>query len=253
MKQQVRIYRPGPPGVEILHVRNVSGPIPKHVHASWCLALVERGERTITTSGLELRLNPGDAALIPPGMAHACVSPSEGCDFQAVSIRADLVPGIARQIRKIPGSMLPDPIKRALRGNDRAAVRLLLDYLPLVMPDISNLAACRKEPSRPAPAVLKALCILDGPDAAELSLADLARRTGTSPFHLSRLFTKGTGLPPNEHRTLSRLRQARALLAQGTPQAETAASCGFYDQSHLTLRFKKYMGMTPGQFARACR
>jgi len=40
------------------------------------------------------------------------------------------------------------------------------------------------------------------------------------------------------------------LLARGMPQAEVAASVGFYDQSLLHRHFKRILRLTPGAFAR---
>ena len=36
----------------------------------------------------------------------------------------------------------------------------------------------------------------------------------------------------------------------GQPLADVAASVGFYDQAHLTRRFKRFLGVTPGRFGR---
>jgi AraC-like DNA-binding protein len=38
------------------------------------------------------------------------------------------------------------------------------------------------------------------------------------------------------------------LLLAGFPIADVAAQTGFADQSHLTRRFKRVVGVTPGQY-----
>lgn len=48
-----------------------------------------------------------------------------------------------------------------------------------------------------------------------------------------------------------RLEYAKQLLTHGELTiAEIAAITGFFDQSHLSRRFRKVTGMTPGEFAR---
>jgi AraC-like DNA-binding protein len=48
-----------------------------------------------------------------------------------------------------------------------------------------------------------------------------------------------------------RVERARSALARGRSIAETALECGFADQSHLTRRFKRVLGFSPGECARA--
>jgi len=83
-----------------------------------------------------------------------------------------------------------------------------------------------------------------------VSLADMARACGASPQHLSARFRDRFGVPIHRFQTLLRLDRARSLLADGTPAGEVAAACGLSDQSHLTRHFRRYLGTTPGRYAR---
>jgi AraC-like DNA-binding protein len=80
------------------------------------------------------------------------------------------------------------------------------------------------------------------------SLEDLAHIAGLSPFHLTRVFHEATGLPPHTYLTQLRVSRAKQRLQAGDPIADVAAATGFSDQSHLTRRFKRIVGVTPGQF-----
>jgi len=84
-----------------------------------------------------------------------------------------------------------------------------------------------------------------------ITLQDLAAITHLSPYHLNRLFSAQMGLPPHAYLTQVRVDQARHLLMQGVPIAEVAIQTGFTDQSHLTRRFKRVAGITPGRYAPA--
>ena len=84
-----------------------------------------------------------------------------------------------------------------------------------------------------------------------VSLAEVARECGVSPQHLSARFRARFGVPIHRLQTLLRLDRARRLLAGGASAGETAAACGLSDQSHLTRHFRRYLGTTPGRYARA--
>jgi AraC-like DNA-binding protein len=46
-----------------------------------------------------------------------------------------------------------------------------------------------------------------------------------------------------------RINRAKALLLKGKAIAEIALETGYIDQSHFTHRFKRFVGVTPRQFA----
>ena len=86
---------------------------------------------------------------------------------------------------------------------------------------------------------------------APLTIDDLAREAGLSPFHFARAFKRTMGEGPHRFVTRGRIERARELLASGLPPAETALACGFSGQSHFTQRFREFTGTTPGAFVRA--
>ena len=59
------------------------------------------------------------------------------------------------------------------------------------------------------------------------------------------------GLPPYMYLEQLRIERARVLLRAGTPTSHVAYETGFSDQSHLTRRFKRVVGVPPGQYARS--
>ena len=85
----------------------------------------------------------------------------------------------------------------------------------------------------------------------DLTADDLATVTGRSRFAVHRAFTHVYGMPPSDYQRQLRLREARALIAAGTPISEAAALAGFADQSHLSRWFVRYYGVTPGRYQRA--
>lgn len=84
-----------------------------------------------------------------------------------------------------------------------------------------------------------------------ITLEALARQVGWDRFHLCRAFREELGMPPYAYLTHLRVSRARRLLSQGLRPSEVALQVGFYDQSQLNRHFKRILGVTPGQFARA--
>lgn len=99
-------------------------------------------------------------------------------------------------------------------------------------------------------AVSRAIAYIQENYSRDVGLADIAEAAHMSPFHLTRLFKRATGVAPYQYLIQLRVNSARALLAAGAGRrslAEVAAAVGFSDQSHLSRHFKRLLGMTPGR------
>ena len=107
--------------------------------------------------------------------------------------------------------------------------------------------------SRSPGPIARARARIDDDPAAPLTLADLAGEAGISRFQLLRAFAHETGLPPHAYRMQRRVALARQLIARGVSLADTAASAGFADQSHMTRAFVRLFGVTPANYAAAMR
>lgn len=81
-----------------------------------------------------------------------------------------------------------------------------------------------------------------------VSLIQLATEFGVSPSYLSRTFQRVFATRPHAYHTQIRIDRAKALLMAGRSPADVAALTGFYDQSHFTARFRRYVGVTPARY-----
>jgi AraC-like DNA-binding protein len=81
--------------------------------------------------------------------------------------------------------------------------------------------------------------------------SELSALTGLNPFRLSRCFREAFGLPPYAYLERRRAERARALIDSGLPISAVAFRAGYADQSHLTRKFKRAFGITPGRYRRA--
>ena len=84
-------------------------------------------------------------------------------------------------------------------------------------------------------------------DAA--SVAELARRTGYSPVHFSRVFKKVTGSLPREFIIQVRIDRAKQLLRESSLSiGEIANALGYSDVFFFSRQFKNRAGLSPSRF-----
>jgi AraC family transcriptional regulator len=87
--------------------------------------------------------------------------------------------------------------------------------------------------------------------AEPLSVTAIAKTVDVHPVHLSRSFRKHYSSSIGDYVRSLRIEKARSLLlSTASSLAEIAAISGFCDQAHLSHVFKRYVGMTPGQYRR---
>jgi AraC family transcriptional regulator len=88
----------------------------------------------------------------------------------------------------------------------------------------------------------------------DITLADLARVGGQSPFHFARKFTLAMGVSPKRYVSRMRLDKAMAELAAGRlPLAQIAHNAGFSSQASFTRAFRRATSMTPQEYRRRRR
>lgn len=80
-------------------------------------------------------------------------------------------------------------------------------------------------------------------------LADIAGSVCMSQHTFARAFKTATGVTPHQYMINLRIERAQELLAAGRlPLSLIASAVGFFDQSHLTMHFRRALGMTPGRY-----
>jgi len=89
-------------------------------------------------------------------------------------------------------------------------------------------------------------------DEAEgvLTLAELSKGVGVSPFHLQRLFKRATGLSPREYQSARRMQQVKHGLRKGDDVTTALYDAGFGSPSRLYEKTSEQLGMTPGTYRR---
>jgi AraC-like DNA-binding protein len=104
----------------------------------------------------------------------------------------------------------------------------------------------------PARGLSRARDLLHARSCKAVTLADLVQAAEcTTKQRLIRGFREAFAFTPHQYLTQLRLQRARDLLKRGHDCGETAHVVGFYDQSQMNRHFLKYLGVTPGAYAKA--
>jgi AraC-like DNA-binding protein len=87
-----------------------------------------------------------------------------------------------------------------------------------------------------------------------VSLIDLAREAGLSPYHFLRTFKRMIGITPHQWLLRMRLRNAaERLVADWAPITEVALDVGFDDLSNFIRTFRSEFGLSPSRYRAAHR
>lgn len=97
--------------------------------------------------------------------------------------------------------------------------------------------------------VQRARQLLDNAEGV-VTLAQLSKRVGLSPFHLQRLFKRATGLSPREYQSARRMQHVKAGLRRGDDVTTALYDAGFGSPSRLYENANQQLGMTPGAYRR---
>lgn len=87
-----------------------------------------------------------------------------------------------------------------------------------------------------------------------ITIDELARLSGMSPFHFARCFKRSTGLAPHQYVLARRIDRAkRLLLTTDLSVQEIAWKIGFENINHFRRQFRAQFGIPPGDLRAAVR
>jgi AraC family transcriptional regulator of adaptative response/methylated-DNA-[protein]-cysteine methyltransferase len=137
----------------------------------------------------------------------------------------------SRRPRRDSVEFFPDP-----REAERAGYRACLRCKPT-------------EISSQVQYVLRARQLLDNAEGV-MTLAQLSKLVGLSPFHLQRLFKRATGLSPREYQSARRMQHVKTELRKAGDVTTALYDAGFSSPSRLYEKSDQQLGMTPGAYRR---
>jgi len=111
------------------------------------------------------------------------------------------------------------------------------------------------EEASPLPApVVQALAYMDRHLNEQVTVEELARLSGWSHEHFTRMFVSSIGMPPKRALLERRLRRAEELMLQGAGTVKQIAfAVGFRDEHHFSKTYKRMRGITATAYMERCR
>ena len=255
--------------------------LPTHRNPGLEIVVVREGDLRWHVEGAAYRVPPGSVFFTFPWEAHGSLSerePGHRWDFLQIHVggpravrlrRPDPRPvfGSAPEGRRIlrilaraksrvapAGTRLPHLVSWAVRDHrsdppaDPAAARWMAG---LCLVELARCFTCEGESWHPAvpPAVGRFLEQLKEHPENPWTLPEMAARCGLGRTQFAKLIRRATGDTPMEH--LQRLRIDRAKELLGDPQAgitSVAMECGFSTSQHFARVFRRFAGLTPGDY-----
>ena len=259
--------------VKMVHIGMRSGAQKKHSHRYAELMIVLEGQALDLIDGQEYPLQAGDVYVLYPGMLH---EQREAMGYRYVIFKFDLedFAAEASELRGLPGFHLLFSMKSGspLRAIADSATLSAIEPLARLMEEESENASresealvkhlfmatvailCRScQPSLPAlrlyrQVIAQALGYMESHYAEAVSLDDLARVTGYSRRHFTRLFRENMCCSAMEYLTELRLNAACRMLKQNESLTSVAEACGFSDAAAVCHAFRRRFGVTPKAF-----
>lgn len=262
-------------GVLLEWYRYPPGPavrLPSHAHAEYQLDLSFDAPGGTRYRGAYHVVPAGQLSVLMPGETHEPRDPSARADLTrhlTMYVQPSAFSNAARELsaswRGLPSFRsvaVDDPAvvnafartHAALLGPSTALSREVL-MMELLTALVGRHARVRSAGSnrQAHKAVRRARDHLHEKVAERVSLVELAEVSGLSPYRLTRLFTASVGMPPHSYQIQLRVEYAKRLLLSGRSVSAAAHEAGFFDLSHFSRHFRRYVGESPGNYATAAR
>lgn len=226
--------------------------------AEYEVIFVRRGVFKLWTHRREQVVTPNEVLFLRPGSEYAVSHPvAGGDDCTVVACSPELLEPISRRdgnvrVAPVTSKLFHDQMTLFARASRKAASTLEIEerLFDLVAASVAHFddAGARRLTAAPrqrryvrrAQEVIAAYC------TEPLPLTTIASLSGTSPFHLSRLFRECTGTSLHRYQTTLRLRHALRRILDGEPDiGALALDTGFSSHSHFTAAFRREFGVAP--------
>ena len=264
-KGQFRIFPCEVAGIEVVEAAT-SHAFQRHSHDQYGIGVIHQGAQKSYSGRGMVEAGPGDIITVNPGEVHDGMPIGDaGRSWRmlyfdpAIISKAidDMNDGATKTrefIRPVMSNATVANVFQSLFSNMTTAnpselhcEELLLQLLPAIVHERNEQEASGSTPI----AIHRAKNLIDDEPTASVTLADLARTSGLSRFQVLRGFARATGFTPHAYLMQRRIDLARRLIANGSPLADSAATSGFADQSHMTRLFVRKYGVSPGAYAAA--
>ena len=268
-KEKVKLWRsPGLGETELMHANYVTQSFPRHTHEGFGVGIIERGALGFYYLGENVVAPPGAINIVNPDEVHTGhAATKQGWTYRMFYFSADLLQNAASEISgkqtQIPffktGVIHDNDLAKIIRSLhmslEDGSTSLLERQSRFLLMLIELIKRHADDPPYLRPAGKEHHAVSCSKDYIKthykenISIDMVAAVVNLSPFHLIRTFHRQVGLTPHAYLIQTRIKKARDLIRKGWKIIDVAYETGFSDQSHLSNRFKRIMGFTPGKYS----
>ena len=250
-----------------------------HSHNYFQIYYVISGKLTHHLENSEANLTAGDIFILPPNQPHY-IEPEGEVDFYSLSFTPDYFQNIKEanklvldfllylqtaQTEKIEPKVclsyednmfsktlfkriLAEFSDNKIGKNEiiKETVSVLLSLFARVYFEDNGSALVAKENRQ---LVIHSIEYIKNHFDEEITLDEIVRRSAMSKTNFCTIFNSITGMSFKEYLNRYRIEQSAELIAAGEKTSAAANCCGYCDFSTFYRNFKKYMGMSPSEFA----
>ena len=266
------------------HITRISSPkeaLHLHSHNYFQIYYVTSGKLMHHLENSTADLTAGDMFILPPNQSHYIETPDGVVDFYSLSFTPDYFQNIKEANKLIldfllylqtehteklepkislsyeDTSFINTLFKRIMAefsGNKpgkneiiKETVSVLLSLFARVYFE-ENISALVAKENRQL--VMHSIEYIKTHFDEEITLSEIVRRSAMSKANFCAIFHSITGMSFKEYLNRYRIERATELLASGDTVSVAGNHCGYSDFSTFYRNFKKYMGMSPSEFAK---
>lgn len=259
--------------VKMAHIGRRVGALERHPHKYAELMIVLDGQTVDVIDEKEHYTKAGDVYVLYPGTLHE-QREARGYRYAIFKFDHNAFMTEAESLRCLPGfhllfsiesgsplravvddatlatiepltNMMEQELVNGAQESEALVKHLFMAVVAILcrncQPSLSSLRSYRQ-------VIAQALGYMETHYAETVTLDDLARVTGYSRRHFTRLFRENMGCSAKTYLTELRLNAACRLLTQNEPLTTVAATCGFSDAAALCHTFRRHFGVTPKAF-----
>ncbi|RDU22479.1 helix-turn-helix domain-containing protein [Anaerosacchariphilus polymeriproducens] len=249
--------------IEAYQFQGIMQKFPNHFHDYYVIGFVEHGKRSLSCKNKDYIVETGDLILFNPRDNHSCEQIDQrALDYRCLNIKEDIMFELLESfigMRVLPNfseavifhseliAQLRDMHEMIMQKNNSFLKEEL--FLFLIEQIISKYAKMKPaQVNMNEKHVKKVVEYVDMHYQEPITLGDLCAAADINKYALLRAFTKIKGITPYQYLQSIRINKAKKLLEQGMLPIDAAMKTGFSDQSHFSNFFKRFIGLTPGQY-----
>ncbi|MGG5371446.1 helix-turn-helix domain-containing protein [Enterococcus sp. AZ196] len=245
-------------GIEAYSFTGVSQNFPNHFHDYYVIGLIEEGKRNLVVNSQEYKLVPGDLLTFNPYDNHSCEGiEGERLTYLCINLKKEIFQPFTGA--DLPKFLAPMQAQTKVAEDFRQLHQLLMNdgdveeketlFILLIEELLQQYTQTAQSILTDEQGTIADVCsYLETHYDQKITLEQLCKIVHLNKHSLVRLFTREKGITPYRYLETFRIVKAKELLEQGYSLTETADRTGFYDQSHFTNYFSRFIGLTPNQY-----